>query len=160
MYFILVVSPSARASTLYTGEQCLVRISLFNADGPRAQTRSVAEEHEEHDKLMASVQSALDSLLGGNKEGCNEEADRAALLDRLKVDLAQFGKDLLEHLDQEELYFATPVARKVCRVGRTAVLPFRKGHGVENGRGRSSYRWRLARSYAATSVSTRTISTT
>ena len=63
---------------------------------------------------MASVQSALDSLLGDDKSACNEEADRAAMLDRLKTDLAQFGKDVLEHLDHEELYFATPVARKVC----------------------------------------------
>lgn len=64
---------------------------------------------------MGSVQSALDSLLGGT-DGSKDEADRAALLNRLKADLAQFGKDLLEHLNHEEFYFATPVARKVCQV--------------------------------------------
>lgn len=72
------------------------------------QTRSVGEEHEQHETLMASVQSALDSLLDGNTK-----VDRAAVLDGLKADLNKFGKDVLEHLDHEELYYATPVARKV-----------------------------------------------
>eukprot|EP00903_Cladosiphon_okamuranus_P016395 g15119.t1 len=78
-------------------------------------TRSVAEEHEEHEKLMASVQSAVDSLLGG-KGGSDDDADRLALLDKLKADLTQFGKDVLEHLDHEELYYATPVARKYLSI--------------------------------------------
>lgn len=64
---------------------------------------------------MASVQSSLDSLLGGTDES-KEEADRVAMLDRLKADLTHFGTGVLEHLDREELYFAGPVARKVCQV--------------------------------------------
>lgn len=64
---------------------------------------------------MESVQSTLHALLGGT-DGINEETHRSALLDRLRADLTQFGKDVLEHLDHEELYYATPVARKVGRV--------------------------------------------
>lgn len=88
------------------------------------QTRSVGEEHEEHEKLMASVQSALGCLLGGADDG-KSKADRVTILDKLKADLTRFGKDVLEHLDHEELYFATPVARKVRLVEK---IPYRH-HG-------------------------------
>lgn len=63
--------------------------------------------------LMASVQKAIDALLGGGK-GNSDDAVRAVLLAGLKADLSKFGKELLEHLDHEEHSLATPVARKVC----------------------------------------------
>lgn len=76
------------------------------------QTHSVGEEHEEHEKAMAAVQTALDTLMGSSDEG-KDDANRATVLSGLKGQLTQFGKDVLEHLDHEEHSFATPIARKV-----------------------------------------------
>lgn len=77
-----------------------------------AQTHSVGEEHEEHEKLMASVQAGMDTLLGSSDES-RDDATRATVLAELKANLSKFGKDVLEHLDHEEYSFATPIARKV-----------------------------------------------
>lgn len=41
-------------------------------------------------------------------------------MDELKVYLSVFGKQLVEHLDHEEQFFATPVARKVSLIEFTA----------------------------------------
>lgn len=92
------------------------------------QTQIASHEHEEHDKLMASVQAAIDALLGG-EDTTKGDAARGALLDGLRADLAKFGNELLEHLDHEEHSFATPVARKVCRrrVGTCSMPPLRGG---------------------------------
>lgn len=76
------------------------------------QTHSVGEEHEEHEKLMSEVQTAMDTLLGASDEG-KDDAARAAVLTSLKASLQKFGENVLEHLDHEEYSFATPIARKV-----------------------------------------------
>lgn len=78
-----------------------------------AQTHSVGEEHEEHEKLMAAVQAGMETLLGSSTEEGRDDAIRATVLANLKANLSQFGKDVLEHLDHEEYSFATPIARKV-----------------------------------------------
>lgn len=84
----------------------------LSAPCPVRQTHSVGEEHEEHEKLMSEVQTAMDTLLGSSDQA-KDDAARATLLAGLKVNLQKFGKDVLEHLDHEEKSFATPVARKV-----------------------------------------------
>lgn len=60
---------------------------------------------------MAQVQSGIDALTGG-PGATNDEVARAAILGELRTNLTQFGKDVLAHLDNEEMYYATPVARK------------------------------------------------
>lgn len=75
------------------------------------QTHGVHEEHEDHESLMKCVQNAVDTLVS---EDYGDNVERAKLLDRLRVNISKFGRDLLEHLDHEEHAFATPIARKVC----------------------------------------------
>ncbi|CAN0118074.1 unnamed protein product [Ascophyllum nodosum] len=77
------------------------------------QTQSVSEEHEEQEKLAASIQKTIDTLLGGD---CNDDSTRAGLLNKLIADLDLLGREVLEHLDHEEHSFATPVARKYLPV--------------------------------------------
>lgn len=80
------------------------------------QTQIASVEHEEHEKLMKTVQTGINTLLSGadgNGGGGHDEATRATLLGELKANLNKFGKELLEHLDGEERSYATPVARKV-----------------------------------------------
>lgn len=72
-------------------------------------------EHEEHEKLMSSVQSAMDALLGSSSDS-NDDTARTVLLAELRANLTRFGKDVLDHLDHEEHSFATPIARKVIIV--------------------------------------------
>eukprot|EP00752_Nemacystus_decipiens_P012458 g11037.t1 len=79
------------------------------------QTHSVGEEHEEHEKLLSAVQTAMDTLLGSSDQA-KDDATRATVLAGLKVNLQKFGKDVLEHLDHEEYSFATPIARKYLPV--------------------------------------------
>ncbi|CAM9111089.1 unnamed protein product [Scytosiphon promiscuus] len=79
------------------------------------QTHSVGEEHEEHEKLMSSVQAAMDTLLGSSSDS-NDDTARTVLLAELRGNLTRFGKDVLEHLDHEEHSFATPIARKYLPV--------------------------------------------
>lgn len=71
----------------------------------------MAEEHEEHETLMRKVQAAIDSLVSG--EDSKDDSVRAILLGRLRADLTKFSNEALQHLDHEEHFFATPVARKV-----------------------------------------------
>lgn len=57
---------------------------------------------------MKKIQTAIDILLSCSGNDC-----RATLLDALISNLSVFQKNLLVHLDHEELFFSSPVARKV-----------------------------------------------
>lgn len=58
----------------------------------------------------------MDLLNGGDlgrdtKHG--EDSVRGELMEGLRSDINEFGTDLIDNLDREELEFAAPVARKV-----------------------------------------------
>ena len=73
-----------------------------------AQTRIASGHHEEQRRLMTKIQTAIDVLLSCSGNDC-----QATLLDTLKSNLSVFEKELMGHLDHEELFFSSPVARKV-----------------------------------------------
>lgn len=52
----------------------------------------------------------MDCLLGNRNDGA-AKADNT--LDGLKADIKTFGKEVRDHMDNEERFYATPVARKV-----------------------------------------------
>lgn len=108
---------------IQSSRQCDKQGTPFAHRNPRAsrafvlplrwQTRSVAKEHEDQDSLLASIQSAMDSLLGTTGGSGKNDAARAVRLEALKADVSKFGKDVLENLEHEELHFVCPVVRKV-----------------------------------------------
>lgn len=62
---------------------------------------------------MTSVQSDMDSLLTSTSGSTKGDDARAIRLEALKADVFEFGRRVLEHMEQEELHFVTPVVRKV-----------------------------------------------
>lgn len=77
------------------------------------QTSTVGDDHKEHEELIHSVQSGLNSLLGSEGLGTKNKARSANLLEELKVNIRKFGKEVREHMDNEEHFYSTPVTRKV-----------------------------------------------
>lgn len=86
---------------------------LLAALGARStQTQVASEEHEAHAMLMDKIQTEIDNLLRfANRT--NDSTVRSALILELKMHLEMFEKQLIDHLDHEELFYAAPVARKV-----------------------------------------------
>ncbi|CAN0297636.1 unnamed protein product, partial [Ectocarpus sp. 13 AM-2016] len=80
------------------------------------QTSTVGDDHKEHEELIHAVQSGLNSLLGSDGLGKKNEAISANLLDELKANIRKFGKEVREHMDNEERFYSTPVTRKFLNV--------------------------------------------
>ncbi|CAM9812351.1 unnamed protein product [Ascophyllum nodosum] len=86
------------------------------------QTKGAIKQREELDELISSIQSTIDALLGrtlGEEKEYDQESVRAALMAGLRADIKYFAAELVENLDQEELVYAAPVARKYLPI-RTA----------------------------------------
>lgn len=60
-----------------------------------------------------------DNCSGGEYE---DESVRADVLGGLRADLQDFGAELINALDEEELAFAAPVARKVSCLASNAAM--------------------------------------
>ncbi|CBJ26922.1 Glutaredoxin glutaredoxin/malate transporter fusion protein [Ectocarpus siliculosus] len=80
------------------------------------QTSTVGDDHKEHEELIHAVQSGLNSLLGSDGLGKKTEAVSANLLEELKANIRKFGKEVREHMDNEEHFYSTPVTRKFLNV--------------------------------------------
>ncbi|CAM9147713.1 unnamed protein product [Sphacelaria rigidula] len=89
------------------------------------QTEEAVKKREEREELMSSVQISLNVLMdregrsGGEYE---DESVRADVLGGLRADLQDFGAELISALDEEELAFAAPVARKYIPISTSKAL--------------------------------------
>lgn len=79
------------------------------------QANSVGEDHKEHEALIHAVQSGMDSLVGSTGSTADMVAD-AVTLSKLQGDIRKFGKEVREHMDNEEHFYSTPITRKVRRL--------------------------------------------
>ena len=90
-----------------------------------SQTKGAIKQREELDELISSIQSTIDALLGrtlGEEKEYDQESVRAALMAGLRADIKYFAAELVENLDQEELVYAAPVARKVSAASKTQAI--------------------------------------
>ncbi|CAM9257536.1 unnamed protein product, partial [Sphacelaria rigidula] len=89
------------------------------------QTDEAVKKREEREELMSSVQKAINALTdheGGSGDERENESIRADVLGRLRADLQDFGAELIDALDEEELAFAAPVARKYLPISTSKNL--------------------------------------